>query len=167
MPSTVVSLLARLDEAELRKMQSALEADGARVDAERARINVELDQVREALARRARPVAKGRNPGRRPARRPGETQQRILDAVARLPQPVSPAQVIANMEEHGVTGNRGTIHNAIGRLVKTGQLVRLGEGQYKLASTNGSSPESSVKATSSGDGGYERQGAPTLTDGLG
>ncbi len=147
-------------------MQAALEADGARVDAERARINVELDQVREALARRARPMAR-RTQGRRPARRPGETQQRILDAVARLPQPVSPAQVIANMEEHGVTGNRGTIHNAIGRLVKTGQLVRLGEGQYKLASTNGSSPESSVEATSSGDGGYERQRAPTPTDGLG
>lgn len=149
MPSTVVALLARLDEAELRKMQSALEADGARVDGERARINVELEQIGEALARQSRPAAKSRSAGRRPTR-PGATQKRILDAVARLPQPVSPAEIIAEMEAHGAAGNRGTIHNAIGRLVKIGELDKVDVGQYQLASRNGSSGESHAGSSENG-----------------
>lgn len=150
MPSTVASFLARLDEAELRTMQSALEADGARVDAERARINVELEQIGEALARQSRPAAKSKG-GRRPTRQ-GATQKRILDAVARLPQPVSPAQIIAEMESHGPAGNRGTIHNAIGRLVKTGRLDKPGVGQYQLASRNGSTGESHAGPSENGTG---------------
>lgn len=151
MPSTVASFLARLDEAELRTMQSALEADGARVDAERARINVELEQIGEALARKSRPAPKSKSAGRRTPR-PGATQKRILDAVARLPQPVSPAEIITEMESHGPAGNRGTIHNAIGRLVKTGALDKPDVGQYQLASRNGSSGESHAGPSENGTG---------------
>jgi len=150
MPSTIASFLARLDEAELRTMQSALEADGARVDAERARINVELEQIGEALARKSRPAPKSKSAGRRTPR-PGATQQRILDAVARLPQPMSPAEIISEMEKaHGTAGNRGTIHNAIGRLVKIGELNKLDVGQYQLASRNGSSAESDTEPAENG-----------------
>jgi len=165
-PSTVVSMLARLDEADLLKMQSSLEADRARVEAEATRIGLELDQVTEALTRKARPgTRQQRNTGRRPSR-PGATQGRIMDAIKRIPQPASPAQIIADMEGRGIIGNRGTIHNAIARLVKNGELDRVGEGQYQLASPNGSGEEPHENATSSASGGYERQDASTPIDGL-
>ena len=82
--------------------------------------------------------------------RPGATQKRILDAVARLPQPVSPAEIIAEMEATGPAGNRGTIHNAIGRLVKTGALDKPDVGQYQLASRNGSLGESHTGPSENG-----------------
>jgi Fe2+ or Zn2+ uptake regulation protein len=148
MPSTVVALLAERPETELRTMQSRLEAERARVESERARIEFELEQITEAIARKSRPAAKPKG-GRRPTR-PGATQKRILDAVARLPQPVSPAEIIAEMESHGPAGNRGTIHNAIGRLVKTGRLDKLDVGQYQLASQNGSTGESHAGPSENG-----------------
>jgi len=90
-----------------------------------------------------------------------------MDAIKRIPQPASPAQIIADMEGRGIIGNRGTIHNAIARLVKNGELDRVGEGQYQLASSNGSGQEPHENATSSASGGYEWQDASTPIDGLG
>ena len=150
MPSAVVQHLAALPEAELRQMQSKVEAELARIERDRATVAVELEQITEALARQSRPAAKSKG-GRRPTR-PGATQKRILDAVARLPQPVSPAEIIAEMESHGPAGNRGTIHNAIGRLVKTGALDKPNVGQYQLASRNGSTGESHAGPSENGTG---------------
>lgn len=150
MPSTVVALLAERPESELLAMQAKLDAERARLEAELARVAFESDQVGEARARQARPATKSKSGGRRPAR-PGATQKRILDAVARLPQPVSPAEIIAEMESNGSpAGNRGTIHNAIGRLFKTGQLDKVDVGQYQLASRNGSSGESHTGPSENG-----------------
>jgi len=118
-----------------------------------ARVDVELAQITEALelkARRATPKPPQRG-ARRPTR-PGATQKRILDAVARLPQPVSPAEIIAEMEATGPAGNRGTIHNAIGRLVKIEELNKLDVGQYQLASRNGSAGESHTGPSENGTG---------------
>jgi len=131
MPSSIVTFLAQQPEAELREMQSKLEA-------ERARVEVELEQVAEALSRQSRRTG-GRAPqrgGRTPARS-GATQKRILAAVGRASHPVSPAQVIAEMEREGVTPSRGSIHNTIGRLYRNGQLVKVADGLYQLASRNG------------------------------
>lgn len=141
--SAVVALLAQRPEAELMAMQSKLDAEHSRIELERAKNEFESEQVAQALALQKRRMAPkpGQRSGRR-ASRPGATQKRILDAVAALPQPVSPAQIIAEMESRGTAGNRGTIHNAIGRLVKTGVLDKIDVGQYQLASRNGSSAES-------------------------
>lgn len=131
MASTVATALAQAhSEDELREMHAHLQA-------EHIRIGVEMEQVTEALARKARRGG-GRSPrsGARPAR-PGATQKRILDAVSRLDAPASPAEIIAEMQSHGSVPSRGSIHNTIGRLVKNGLLTRLSEGQYQLASRNG------------------------------
>lgn len=130
-------------------MQSKSEAERAGIQETLARVEVELAQIAEALelkARRSAPRSAHRT-ARRPSK-PGATQKRILDAVARLPQPVTPAEVIAEMASDGSpAGNKGTIHNAIARLVKSGALVKLDVGQYQLASRNGSSGESHTGPT--------------------
>lgn len=147
-PSAIVAHLAAMPEPELRAMQSKSEAERTTVQQTLSRVEVELAQIAEALelkARRSSPKSAHRT-ARRPDK-PGATQKRILDAVARLPQPVSPAEIIAEMESHGVSGNRGTIHNAIARLLKTGALERPEAGQYQLASRNGSSGESHTGPT--------------------
>jgi hypothetical protein len=135
MASLIVTLLAERPTEELEALR-----DKAR--AERARVDVELQQFEEALALKARrsPRPTSRTPGR--SARPGATQKRIIDAVASFERAVSPAEIIAEMESHGATPSKGSIHNTIGRLVKNGVLTRLGEGQYQLASRNGSSAES-------------------------
>lgn len=154
MTPTVVDLLAKSSQAELHVMQSTLERERARNDSERARIDAhgariafELEQISEALARQSRDVAEPQSE-RRPTR--GATQKRILNAVANLPQPVSPAQIIEEMEANGPAGNKGTIHNAIGRLVKIGELHKPAMGQYQLASRNGSSGESHTGPSENG-----------------
>src|SRR5688500_3886347 len=113
-------------------MQSRYETARADLQASLARVDVELAQITEALELKARRTApKAANRAARRPTKPGATQKRILDAVARLPGPVSPAEISAEMEAHGPAGNRGTIHNAIGRLVKIGQLDKLDVGQYQ------------------------------------
>lgn len=138
MPSSVVALLAERPEAELREMQSKLSAKQAHLETDLARVQFELEQIIEALQTRGSGSRAGQR--RRPAP-PGATQKRILDAVASADGPISPAQIIAAMEATGAPApSRGSIHNTIGRLVKNGLLTRLGEGQYELASRNGSEP---------------------------
>jgi len=140
-----------MPEDELRAMQSKSETERTSVREALARVDVELAQITEALELKARRVTpKSPQRGARRPTRPGATQKRILDAVARLPQPVSPAEIIAEMEATGPAGNRGTIHNAIGRLVKIGALDRPDVGQYQLASRNGSSEESHAGPTENG-----------------
>lgn len=143
MPSLIVSLLAERPIEELEALR-----DKAR--SEQARVDVEFQQFEEALAlkmrRTPRPAQRGT-----PAR-PGRTQKRILDAVARSDHPISPAEIIAEMESHGTTPSKGSIHNTIGRLVKNGLLVRLGEGQYQLASQNGAASDADLERSENGAG---------------
>lgn len=137
MPSTIVALLAQRPDPELREMQSKLEAKRAELETERGRIDFELGQVTDALAQQARRTGGRQSYRRRPAR-PGATQKRILDAAASADGPIRPVEIITAMEAKGATPSRGSIHNTIARLVKTGLLTKLGEGQYQLASRNGS-----------------------------
>ena len=151
MPSPIVAHLAATPETDLREMQSRYEAERANLHASLSRVDVELAQITEALELKARRAApKTAHRGTRRPNKPGATQKRILDAVARLPQPVSPAEIIAEMETVAPAGNRGTIHNAIARLVKTGRLERPDVGQYQLASRNGSSGESHTGPSENG-----------------
>jgi hypothetical protein len=141
MASLIVTLLAERPTEELEALRE-------KAYSERARVNVELQQFDEALAFKARrsPPRSTSRSNARPAR-PGATQKRILAAVTKVDGPVSPAQIIAEMQSHGATPSAGSIHNTIGRLVKNGLLTKLGAGQYQLASRNGSSAESNAGPT--------------------
>jgi hypothetical protein len=143
-PSLIVSLLAERPTEELEALR-----DKARL--EQARVEVELQQFQEALALKMRRAPRPAQRDGRPAR-PGATQKRILDAVTGSDRPVSPAEIIAEMESHGTTPSKGSIHNTIGRLVKNGLLVRLGEGQYQLASRNGAVPDAEPGFSENGAG---------------
>lgn len=163
----IVAALAGQPKPELHETCAALEAERTRLVREHARditkIELELEQVVEALAQQSRSMT---SPVKAPAR-PGAAQERILNAMSRLPQPARPAQIIAEMEAHGPAVNPGTVHNAIKRLVTTGRLDKVEVGQYRLASSNGSGPEPHESATNLAHGGFGRQDAPAPTDGLG
>jgi len=148
MTSLVVALLAERSEEELREMQSKLAA-------EHARVALELEQVTEALTRRARRSgARSAQRGGRVSGRLGSTQRQILDAVDRLGGRVTPADIISEMAAHGSTPSRGSIHTTIGRLVSNGLLVKPDDEKpyYELASRNGSKPETSTGPTENGEG---------------
>ncbi len=65
-------------------------------------------------------------------------------------EPVSPAAIIAHLEDTGGSPTRGAVHTMISRLVAKEELARVGQGLYKLASRNGSSEESNAGPTENG-----------------
>ncbi|HEV7808010.1 MAG TPA: hypothetical protein VGO80_19495 [Solirubrobacteraceae bacterium] len=81
-----------------------------------------------------------------------------------------PAEVTAQLAERfGIDVAVNSVRATMKRLLAEGDLARPAEGAngFRLASTNGSHPESRAEATNSGPGGSERQGALAPTDGLG
>ena len=139
--SMIISLLAERPEDELRKLQREIQQ-------ELARLEVEAQQVEQALARKTR-----RSPSRSTRRAPkaGGTRKRLLDAVAAHDGPISPSEIIDALRQQGVTVSAGSIHNMIGRLTRGGELTRVAEGQYTLASQDNSEPEASVEPSSNGE----------------
>jgi hypothetical protein len=127
MTSLIVSLLSEQPTEELEALRDKLDAEGARVAVER-------QQVDEALALQSRRASTS---VRSTAGRPSGTRKRVLDVFARTAGPMSPAEVIAALEADGGSPSRGAVHNMIGRLVESGEVRRIGEGRYELASRNG------------------------------
>ncbi len=144
--SLVVSLLAQRPTAELESARD--EARG-----EIARLQVELQQVEEALGRQAR--GKSHRPrstmSRQPAK-PGSTRKRILDFMSGQERPASPIQIRTAINEQGAGLKGASIYNAIGRLVESGDLRKVADGQYQLASRNGSTGESHTGPSENGTG---------------
>jgi hypothetical protein len=128
-PSLIVTLLAERPTEELEALRQ-------KAHAERARVEVELQQFEEALALKAR---RGPRQTRTTAAKPGGTRKRVLDAVASSPDPISPAQVIAKLREAGSSPSGGAIHNMLARLIEAGDVAKVADGQYTLASRNGTS----------------------------
>lgn len=54
---------------------------------------------------------------------------------------------MAEMKAHGSTPSRGSIHNTIGRLYRNGQLVKVADGLYELASRNGAASDARTGPT--------------------
>jgi hypothetical protein len=121
--SQIVDLLAALPTEELETLRNKTKSTRDRAD-------VELQQIEEALARRS-PVA---------SRALGSTRKRVLAFIAQR-GPARPADVHAGLREEGGAPSGGAIHNMLGRLVKEGDLERVGDGYYKVASRNGSGSE--------------------------
>ncbi len=141
MPQTLSSLLAERPEAELRKMLADAQTNRARLEAEIARVGVEVDLIEEALAKQARRSLRSASRGMRSTRR-GGTRDMVLDAFAETASaPTTPARVVQTVQAEGATVTAGAIRNMIGRLVEEGMVERIGEGEYKLASRNGVQPD--------------------------
>lgn len=136
MSQYVVSLLAERPEYELREIRGQARAE---VD----RLLVEIDQIDQALAKQAQQAARRTPRSTRRASASGGTREMVLNALgAAGDDTTSPAQVIAALRNGGSTVQSGAIRNMIRRLVDEGEIVRVGEGAYKLPSRNGSSAES-------------------------
>jgi hypothetical protein len=71
----------------------------------------------------------------------GSTQQQIVDAVTHFKRPATPSEIVGLLESMGLRVNKGSIQNALPRLVSRGTLVRMDGGRYALASRNGFSSE--------------------------
>jgi hypothetical protein len=119
MQSPIVSLLAKLPDEELVALR-----DQARDDL--AQLQVELGQIEAAIERRT-PRPTGRS-GKR-----GDTRRRVLEAIGNSDRPLTPSDVgdVLSVEENPPSA--GSIHNMMGRLVKEGELERVGNGLYRLA----------------------------------
>jgi hypothetical protein len=143
MTQYVVSLLAERPEDELRAIHE-------KARAEVARLQVEIDQIEQALAKQAQQQAR-RSP--RPSRRKtasGGTRERVLEAVRGADDTISAAQIIAALRESGSSVTSGAIRNMVRRLVDDGEIVRIREGAYKLTSRNGSDAEPTSGPTENG-----------------
>lgn len=130
----------------------------AKAQAELARLTVEVEQIDQALAKQAQQQA--RRPGTRGRRKgaSGGTRERVIQVVRAAPgDTISPAQIIAAMRADGSSVSSGAIRNMIRRLVEEGDIDKVREGVYKLASRNGSSPPNPGPTEIEGHG-------PLLTD---
>ena len=140
MPQTLSSLLAERPESELRKMLAGAQATRDRLEADIARVGVEVQLIEEALAKQTRRGSRSASRGTGSTRR--GTRDLVLDAFAEtVPGPSSPAQIVQAAHAQGATVTGGAIRNMIGRLVDEGLIDRVGEGEYNLASRNGVHPD--------------------------
>jgi hypothetical protein len=124
--SLVVDLLAQRPEAELRAKREEAELTVQR-------LQVEIQQLDEALARVARRAGRTAQGGLKT-----DTRRRVLQIVGDHGGPVSPAEVIEQLHAQDLpTPKNGAIHNMIGRLARDGVLARVGDGLYDLPGRNG------------------------------
>lgn len=136
MSQYVVSLLAQRPEHELREIRE-------KAHAEVARLQVEIDQIEQAIAKQAQQAARRAPRSSRRASASGGTRELVLNAVGQADgDTISPAQIIAALRAAGSSVTAGAIRNMIRRLVDEGEVVRIREGAYKLTSRNSSSGES-------------------------
>jgi hypothetical protein len=142
--SLIVELLAERPESDLRDLR-------ARYIAQRQRVDVEIEQIDEALTKQAKRrggKASARQNGSRPV---GSTRELILGALREKGRS-SPAELRAGFEQEGRSAK--SIYNMLRTLTLEGEVVRVADGLYELASDNGSrAGEPSSDATSVGSGG--------------
>lgn len=115
-------------------MHKGAQEDVARAREDLTRAEVELGLIERALSKQTRS-------GQRTSTHTGDTREAVLQAMAEGPPTTSPAQIIAAVHASGSSIKKGTIRAMIGRLVDEGQIKRIAEGRYQLASRNGSPSE--------------------------
>jgi hypothetical protein len=118
--TTVADLLAARPEHELRELLD-------KTAAQLKRLEVEIEQLQDALARQARRSGRGRAGGGR-----SNIRERVFEILERAPGPLTPKQILAAMGED--TPRREALYNTLSRMAseREGLLVRA-DGAYKLA----------------------------------
>lgn len=157
--SLVSELLAERPAEELRELRG-------RADAALRRLQVEIEQIDEAIqaqAKRANMATRAKR-NKMPRGRASNTREAVLGVLEVMKgEPIKPVDIHRSIASGGgPTPSLGSIHNMLGNLVEANVVTRLGEGYYKLASSNGSGGESSSEAHISGLG--EHGGQSSLTD---
>lgn len=113
----VVDVLAARPEHELRALRE-------QTAAQLKRLEVELEQLDDALARQTRRSGRASGGGR------SHTRERVLEVLEEAPGPLMPKHILAAMGE--AAPRREALYNTLSRMVSDGVLER-DEGEYKLA----------------------------------
>lgn len=138
MSSLVVTLLAERPEDELRDLRK-------KAQMELARVQVEVEQIDEALARKRR--GSGARQGRRPrGTRSGNTVKLVENVFRSQPETeMSPSEVMGRLEDLGTPpSSTSAVYNAVRRLQERGTIMKVDDGLYRLASRNGPPREGRV-----------------------
>jgi hypothetical protein len=140
MTSLVVQLLAQRPEEELQKLRDT-------ASAELARLEVEIEQLDEALGKKTRRRSSRQTTRSRASRSKGNTKKLVEGMFRANPGEIfTPAGVRDALEDQGTPpSSSSAVYNAFGRLKQAGVIVPLGEGEYQLASRNGEGAESGTK----------------------
>lgn len=143
MARTVAALLASQPEEELRAMESDIQG-------ELSRLGYELQIVREALNRRTRRGSRSTSRSGVSKRSAGVPRTEVLAVAKSLGPRMRPTDVRAAFNARGVEVTGEAIRQSMRRLRDEGHLKQLDDGEYELASANGSSPESLAEAARNG-----------------
>jgi hypothetical protein len=120
------------------------------IEGELSRLSYELQIVREALNRRTRRGSRSpsRNSGtKKPA---GVPRAEVLAVAKSLGPRMRPTDVRAAFNARGVEVTGEAIRQSMRRLRDEGQLRQLDDGEYELASANGSGTEPHSEAPRNG-----------------
>lgn len=141
----IVKILAERPEAELRATQA--QARAAIVE-----LQVEVDQIDQALRIQAQQARRSSRPARK-ANHGGDTRESVLNALRDAePGTTSPAAIVAAVKAEGSSVTAGAIRNMIRRLVDEGEAERVSEGVYKLASRMRVQSDAFAEPTENGEG---------------
>lgn len=165
--SPIVSLLSGRPQDELEALKKKMQTERQKLADEAARLEVELQQVEDALARQARRQSSSK------AASAGSTPvwQLVLDFLRQHQGPATPADVNAALRAQGYKGSDSAIYNSFKRLVDMHEILRMGDGIYEAPtpqpSDNGAVKEQPAEATNLGPGGQPgtTSGEPAGTPG--
>lgn len=116
------------------------------------RLRVELQQVEDALARQARRPARSQRSSGQMDGKAGNTRQRIVAVLHDASEPMTPSEILAALKRDGPERSRGAVHNMLARLVDSGQIAKLGEGRYELASRSNALAGEALVPSENGNG---------------
>jgi uncharacterized protein (DUF3084 family) len=122
-PMTVSDLLAEQPEGSLRTMLHAAQAELKRAQDESARLEVEVQQIQQALAKQ----------GRQTGGRSTLTRDQVLAAARATEPPFTAAEVQATLETAGHSATVNATRNHLNRLVEREELLRHDDGRYVAA----------------------------------
>jgi hypothetical protein len=150
--SPIVSLLAARPNEELDGLRARTQAEITKLDEQRTRLQLELAQIEEAIARQGRQ----RGPRGRPRRVPAETarksstgptaRQRVVSLLRETDVALSPSEIYSRLTDRGYAGSSSAIHNSLMKLARDGTVKR-DEGMYEIASQNGAGIDATAGPT--------------------